>query len=264
MKGAVHEGRDLLPLTHRRTGGHRRARDPRRTPGNHKRAGRPTASADHSDRPGCPGRAPVARDALLRGTASLRRRPARGRPGRHHTMPDIVSGPSLTSARTGRAPLRGRTGTRRNRTRQRGGSEGHPHATTPLAERAALLRCLARQRGTVVHASGLRPAGRVWFMVRLRPGPWKDRVAPIPPCPCQDSPGQGVAARHLFARCTPQVSSGGNHSGRLRHIRSPLAGETPGHPFGWTGGLRGPDASSPTSTCTGGLSDAVGRHGAPW
>lgn len=68
-------------------------------------------------------------------------------------------------------------------------------------------------------------------MVRLRPGSWEDRVAPIPPCPCQDSPGQGVAARHLYARRTPQVSSRGNHSGRLRHIRSPLAGETPATPL---------------------------------
>ena len=54
VEGGCARGEGPPALTHRRTGGHRRARGPGRTPGDHRRAGRPTASADHLRPPGCP------------------------------------------------------------------------------------------------------------------------------------------------------------------------------------------------------------------
>jgi hypothetical protein len=81
-------------------------------------------------------------------------------------------------------------------------------------------------------------------------------------------------ARTLQARASPPVTCalvvpprcppGGTTAVVYATSAHPLRGRRQRHPFGWSGGLRGPDASSPTSTCTGGLSDAVGRHGAPW
>lgn len=81
----------------------------------------------------------------------------------------------------------------------------------------------------------------------------------------QDSQRAGVAAAPLLARGHPGVLQMASPRSSAPHLLAPSEeGETPASPLGRTGGLRGPGASSPTSTCTGGPADAAGRHGAPW
>lgn len=147
-------------------------------------------------------------------------------------MPDVVSGPSLTSARTGPGTLAGPVG---NATepdaagrRLRGPSSLRP---PPCGEgRSCWDDSLASETSSSLQrACGPQDVSGSWPGSGLGDG--RTGLPRYPPCPCQDSAGQGVAARHLCARHSPQVSSGGNHSGRLRHIRSPLAGETPAPSF---------------------------------
>jgi hypothetical protein len=154
-------------------------------------------------RPGCPG--------PERGAASLRHRPAEAGQ-RHHTLPDVVSGPSLvapgnprpgTLAGAGRGP-----GRREDPTG--GGSEAIPTRPPPCGRghTAAAARSPAGPPSSSTWAC--RPTRTCPSRTRLGPGRWSHRVSPLPPRPCQDSAGPGVAALHPACSFDPRVSSGGS------------------------------------------------------
>jgi hypothetical protein len=274
VKGAVHEGRDhpapTRPANRRASPG----QGPEANPGDHRRAGRPTAAADDHPPPRLPGgAAPVARDALLRGATSRRRRPAVRQARRIPHVPDVVSGPSLVAARpcpaprcrTGRDPCGTHRRARRKRTRQGGGSEGPPRRSPDPRGEAAPARQAARQRRHRRPSCGLRARWTCPFRTRLRPGRWKDRVSPEPPCPCQDSAGHRVAAAPpALLVHPPGCPPRGTTAVVCATSARPLRGEAPAPPSRGHRRAPRPGCVLTDLTCTGGLSDAVGRHGAPW
>jgi hypothetical protein len=141
-------------------------------------------------------------------------------------MPDIVSGPSLASARTWPGTLAGPVGTRRNRTRQGGGSEGPPHCDRPLAGKAAPAatprsparprrpsRGLAAHRTCLVHCHA-----QAWVMGE--PG-CPDATMPVPGL-CRPGRRRPSPVR---SSCPPGVLRGEPQRSSTPHPLTPCGGD---------------------------------------
>lgn len=172
-------------------------------------------------------------------------------------MPDVVSGPSwrrrdrapAPRCRDRRAPLQGPTGGLSGSGR---GREAAPRALLdadrPLREGCT---CAAGRSPAAPPSSIVRVAHPLDVSVSYQAQAWA-MEAPGLPGTTMPVPGLCRPPRRRRATCrarfSPRVSSEGNHSGRLRHIRSPLAGRgTSATLSGAPAGSESPDASSPTS-----------------
>lgn len=141
-------------------------------------------------------------------------------------MPDIVSGPSLASARTGPGTLAGPDGTRRNRTRQGGGSErALLTATAPCgkAAPAATPRSPARprrpSRGLAAHRTCLVHChAQAWVMG----GPGcPDATMPVPGL-CRPGRRRPSPVR---SSCPPGVLRGEPQRSSTPHPLAPCGGD---------------------------------------
>lgn len=195
-----------------------------------------------------PGTAPVARDP--KGAASLRRRPARAQA--RGITPCRTSCPGRRwrrRASRGAGTLAGtaRRRTRRSRTRREEAPRPSPRSH-PLRGGLHLRGASLASEATVVPRLGLRAHGtcpdscQVQARVMVGPG------LPVPAMPVPGLCGPRRCRRAPACSLHPRVSSGGYTVVVCATSAPPLAGRGTVPPSRVTGGLRGPDASSPTST----------------
>lgn len=175
-------------------------------------------------------------------------------------MLDIASMPARATKTTASRP-EGRSGNPRE-------VEATGVRLRGLATRGCRLRpfprmsqAIARQRGPTVRGAGCCPPDVFVFVPELRPGR-SQRVSPLR-TPDSRTP-RSLRRRSAVARLSPPGVLRRHHRDRLRHVRSPSRGSRRPRSSERTGGLRGPNASSPISPHAGGLSGVGDRHSALW